>query len=148
MRQSRSCKEDVQKQEGCEGRIIKRLHEGDIDSQEEQDSEEEYVLHHLPAKPGVEPYSVTVLIEGKSLQMEVDTGAVVSLVSEGTFRQLWPEKEIKKSVVRLCTYLGESLPILGELEVAVALEGQVNVLPLLVLKGKGPSLLGRKCFHR
>ena len=93
--------------------------------------EDEYVLHHLQAKSGAEPYLVNLVVEGKIIQMEVDTGAAVLFASEETFRQLWPE-EIKYS-----------LPILGELEVSIAQGSQVKVLPLLVLKGKGPSLHGR-----
>ena len=96
--------------------------------------EDEYVLHHLQAKSGAEPYLVNLVVEGKIIQMEVDTGAAVLFASEETFRQLWPE-EIK--------YSGKSLPILGELEVSIAQGSQVKVLPLLVLKGKGPSLHGR-----
>ena len=42
-----------------------------------------YVLHTLRAKTG-QPLEVDLMLDGKPLCMEVDTGAAVSLVSEKT----------------------------------------------------------------
>ena len=45
------------------------------------------VVHHQGV---VTPLMSTVNIEGKSLCMEVDTGASVSPISRKTFEELWP----------------------------------------------------------
>ena len=92
------------------------------------------------------PLLVTVKVEGKySLQMEVDTGASVSLISEATFKKLWTDKTPKlgPTNVTLRSYSGEVIKVLGELNVTVEYGDQEMRLSLLVVTGKGPSLLGR-----
>ena len=78
-----------------------------------------------------------------SLQMEVDTGAALSVVSETTFRRLWPFESLEPSTTRLRTYTGEQVQVLGSVTVHVRHGSNEGELPLLVVKGDGPSLLGR-----
>ena len=47
------------------------------------------------------------------------------------------------SNVRLHSYSGESIPVVGTVNVVVKYGTQTATLPLLVVKGAGPSLLGR-----
>ena len=47
------------------------------------------------------------------------------------------------SSVRLHSYSGESIPVVGTVNVVVKYGNQTATLPLLVVKGAGPSLLGR-----
>ena len=49
-----------------------------------------YVLHTLRAQTS-QPLEVDLMLDGKPLCMEVDTGAAVSLVSEKTYWSLFPE---------------------------------------------------------
>ena len=86
---------------------------------------------------------VDVQLEGKPLRMEVDTGAAVSLVSEETYWSLFPMVQLQSSMTKLRTYSGEPLTVLGQQEVKVQHGEQTAKLPLLVVQGKGPSLLGR-----
>ena len=46
-------------------------------------------------------------------------------------------------MVQLRTYTGEEVLVIGELSVKVQSGSQVHTLPLLVVPGQGPSLLGR-----
>ena len=78
--------------------------------------------------------------------MEIDTGASRSIVGENTFKQLWPEKlrpAITHPKVKLRTYTGELIPVLGVATVTVSHNNQSKVLELLVATGIGPSLIGR-----
>ena len=69
--------------------------------------------------------------------MELDIGASISLVNDHTWRnQLQQEK-------KECYTHRHKLPVLGETMVTVETNGQKKVLPLVVVKGKGPPLLGR-----
>ena len=79
------------------------------------------------------------------LELEVDTGASASIISEKTYRGTWREDSptIRKTAIRLKTYTGEQLHILGVVEVRVEYLGQKEKLPLLVIAGAGPTLLGR-----
>ncbi|XP_062501692.1 uncharacterized protein K02A2.6-like [Corticium candelabrum] len=93
-----------------------------------------------------EPLAVTVHINKKAVQMEVDTGASVSIVSESTYKKLWKRQELpglRRPQVRLHTYSGEPLTVLGELDVRVRTQNQIATLPLIVVRNDGPNLLGR-----
>ena len=89
---------------------------------------------------------VTVLVNSVEVQMEVDTGASVSLISETSYKGLWTKTHrprLKPCTRKLHTYTGEGLKVLGSLEVEVAYKAQEKILSLLVVAGRGPSLLGR-----
>ena len=89
------------------------------------------------------PIKVHVLVDNCSVPMEVDTGASVTLISESTFFQLWPGRGLSETSVRLQTYSKEPLVVMGTTEVDVSYQGQSATLPLVVVKGQGPTLLGR-----
>ena len=89
---------------------------------------------------------VNVRLNDASLSMELDTEASRSIISEEEFCRLWPGKDrpvLTPCDCRLKTYSGEILPVCGQVMVSVAYEGQGAQLPLIVVKGKGPSLFGR-----
>ena len=52
--------------------------------------------------------------------MEVDTGTLVSLINEATFKKMWTDKTPKlgPTKVTLRSYSGEVIKVLGELNVA------------------------------
>ena len=91
----------------------------------------------------VKPYMAVLEINGKPLKMEVDTGAAVTLISQATLRALFPQAELQKSTLTLHTYTTESLGVVGQLEVKVRHRGYEGNHTLYVVRGKGPSLLGR-----
>ena len=56
-------------------------------------------------------------VNGVPLEMEIDTGASLSIMSEQTKQQKFPNLEVKLSLVVLKTYTGEQLTVLGQMEV-------------------------------
>ena len=87
-------------------------------------------------------------MDGKELRMELDTGAALTLVNEKTHNQLWPGKKLQPAEVRLTTYSGEAISVVGSREVLVLYGGQQVNLPLIVVKGDGPSLFGRNWLEK
>ena len=83
--------------------------------------------------------------------MEVDTGESVSLVSEMTWKKLqdinW-RPSLSQTSVRLRTYTGDDIPVLDQALVAVRSGNQTAQLPILVVAGNGPSLLGRNWLNQ
>ena len=66
------------------------------------------------------PLKAAVNLEGKVLDMEVDIGASLSLISETTFKSLWDASAapaLQESTVRLRTYTGEEITVLGSIQV-------------------------------
>ena len=77
------------------------------------------------------------------VNMDLDTRAAVSLVSDSQLQGCL----LKPSEVQLLTYFGGPISVLGEVEVSVSYEDQQAHLPLVVVKGNGPSLFGRNWLH-
>ena len=86
---------------------------------------------------------MSLLANGQALEMEVDTGADISIISEDTQRTLFPTQKVYKSDLVLKTYTGEPIRIIGNLHVRVQYGDQFAKLVLVVVEGSGPSLLGR-----
>ena len=87
-----------------------------------------------------------VKANGNLLPMEINTGASVSVVGEKTLKTIQKGEttlELQQTSVRLQTYTGETIPVLGSVVVPVEHNGQTRTLPLIVTEGSGPSLLGR-----
>ena len=86
------------------------------------------------------PIQVTLQVAQKPLEMEVDTGATVSLISEATKEKYFPEMKLQTCKLVLKTYTNEPMPVLGQLHVDVCYQGQSAPLVLYV---NGPTLMGR-----
>ena len=108
------------------------------------ESESSYHLYRLKTLAKVPPITTAVKVNGYDLDMEIDTGSSLSLVSAATFRKIGDSRDLEKTFLRVKTYSGEVLPVLGRLTVRVEAQNVPAVnLPLTVVAGKGPSLLGR-----
>ena len=89
------------------------------------------------------PIVVDLLINDMKVSMEVDTGAAVTIISERVWKQQFPQLKLQESKVLLKTYTGEPIPVRGETPVRVRYQDQECSLTLTVVRGNGPSLLGR-----
>ena len=69
----------------------------------------------------------------------------MTLVSENTYCKMWPHNAppLEPSSMELRTYTGEQLEVCGCVSVWVKYKDQEARLPLLVVRGAGPSLLGQ-----
>ncbi|CAI5686860.1 unnamed protein product [Oreochromis niloticus] len=98
-----------------------------------------------------EPIYATIQVNGKELQMEVDTGASASVISQATYYSLWHSggaPALQATEISLRQYTGECIPLLGAIEVHAAYQGQEAAATLMVVKGEGPSLLGRDLLQK
>ena len=77
------------------------------------------------------------------VSMQLDIGASLSIMAETTFKELWPHRSLLSSQVRLCSYSGEAIHVLGAVDVNVTYKGQSHNVPLIVVKGSGLTLMGR-----
>lgn len=79
-----------------------------------------YTLHS--SKGSVPPLLVSMEFDSRPIFMEVDTEASYSLISEATFKELWPSRVLPSCDIWLCSYLGEPIQVLGCLSVNVTHE--------------------------
>ena len=100
---------------------------------------EEFIKHLGKSEDAIE---LEVYIEGKLVNMELDTGVSVSLISEATWSRLYSKKKLQKTATILRTYTGEKIQPLGSCSVEVKYKDEGTILPLLVIKGNSSNLLG------
>ena len=107
------------------------------------ESDREYTLYRVNSGSS-KPILVSVALNDVPVDMELDTGASVSLISEETFQPLREKgATLKPSEAKLCTYTGQAIEVVGLAGMKVTHNEQVVTLPLYVTRGQGPSLLGR-----
>ena len=80
----------------------------------ESDSDD-YPLYRV-SDSKMKPLFVSLKLDGKPFTMELDTGAAYSLVSEATFKELWPDSQLSATDVRLHAYTGTTIPVVGSKE--------------------------------
>ena len=98
---------------------------------EGEEESPEYPLFNISKCTPSKPLLVKVLINGVSINMELDTGASVSLMGEDTYRLKQDSAgPLQQSSVKLHTYTVEQ-------------NDQSMTLPLIVMKREEPLLLGR-----
>ena len=118
------------------------------ESDESSDETLEYPMHCLRTITDRKPWSVELEIEGTSVRMEIDTGATLSIMSQATYDALWMTRDdsapkIKPTDAKLRTYSGEKLDVVGAIDVDVKYQSTSVKLNLVIVKGDGPTLMGR-----
>ena len=100
-------------------------------------------MYRIGSRTDTQPLKVSICIDKQLVQMELDTGAAVSLMAEATFRKLWPKKSLSPTKCQLCSYSKEPIPVAGSVQVDVTYKNQSARLPLVIVQGEGPTLFGR-----
>ena len=119
-----------------------------MDRQDQADSDERELGEHsvsvqFNSERSSEPINVCLQIE-KLVTMELDTGTAVTVMSEKKFQKLLPHIKLRKSSLVLRTCTGQPMKLVGETTVKVVYQNQpANTLDLVVVRGNGPTLLGR-----
>ena len=85
---------------------------------------------------------VPVLIDGKSVDLELDTGASVTIIPNHLWSGVLAAKPLQQTDVKLKSYSGHEIPVLGETKVQVSCGDQQACLPVIVTAGDGPALMG------
>jgi len=88
-------------------------------------------------------FLLNVDVNGKSLQMEVDTGAAVTVINDSTWKWLGQPK-LHKCKWKLTRYGNDPLKIVGQCDVEVTLAPRSPLkLQMIVVRGNGSTLMGR-----
>ena len=87
-----------------------------------------------------EPYRLDVTLNGIPTQMELDTGASVSLISSTTYERIKSaETSLQPSKVALKTYTGQCIQVLGISKVMVKYGEKEMCLSVHMVSGDGPN---------
>ena len=116
----------------------------DQDSTDSADDEFGEIYHVHQKHTGAPPYIMKVTLNDAPLEMELDTGAAVSLISKATYQKLWEvTPKLMATTTCLRTYSDQHLTVLGTLKVRVQYDSQQVDHSILVVDGAGPSLFGQ-----
>ena len=108
---------------------------------------EEYSLFTVhKTKDSAKPLIVTMILNDKEIPMEIDTGSAVTILPEFVYKSISTEP-LEESTIKLCTYSGEKLEVKGTAMCKVEYNGKTYKLPVVVLAGNGPILLGRSWLY-
>ena len=100
-------------------------------------------------KSSSEPVMVEVRLNGRSVRMEVDTGAAVTVMSLSCYERVRGDgQELQKSELKLKTYTGEIVSPEGVGAVEVKYRNQKLESPITVVMGHMPNLMGRDWLER
>lgn len=94
----------------------------------------------------VDPITTQLDINGHNVKFEVDTGCSVTILTKTEYGKLWTAgnaQELQNCSMTLKTYTGERVATLGTANVTVKYQDKVKQLPVVVVAGSGPNLLGR-----
>ena len=91
-----------------------------------------------------EPIIITLELNEVALDMELDTGAL-TLVNKSTYYKVTHDAStgLEHFNAQLQTYTGQLVEILGTTTVQAKYGEQLLQLPVHVVNGEGPNLLGR-----
>ncbi|XP_049276083.1 uncharacterized protein K02A2.6-like [Rhipicephalus sanguineus] len=93
------------------------------------------------------PIFVVLKINGALVEMELDTGAAVSIMPYKQFKQQVPSANCEPTDIVLRTYTGALVQPCGLAVVSVQHGEQTAKLPLYLVDQAGPPLLGREWLH-
>ena len=109
----------------------------------DESSDEDCTFYVIMSSSKSKPYQVDITISSKSIKVEVNSGASLTLVLVCMFTEHWPELQLTPTRTTLRSYRGECILVLENVDVVVNYGHKTATLPLLVIKGDWLSLLGR-----
>ncbi|XP_058050661.1 uncharacterized protein LOC131203946 [Ahaetulla prasina] len=89
-------------------------------------------------------------IEGVPCRLEVDTGSAITIMSWDTFVKALPhiaKRKLQKQRLRVQDYQGNRIPVRGTTTVEVKYGTYEKTLPITLVEGTLPSLLGLDWFR-
>ncbi|XP_068250757.1 uncharacterized protein [Palaemon carinicauda] len=91
---------------------------------------------------------VKVKLNGIPIDMELNTGASVSLISEEFYAKHLKNTVLQSSDIVLKTMTGEKIEVVGICYITMEVHGhRMEEVPLYVVQGNGTALFGRDWLH-
>lgn len=146
-------KETVSNDKSAKYKVRKknRVHRLDVNEMSSSDcstTDTELSLHMVSQQGNLSHISVRPKIEGKIIEMELDTGAAVSLISKELYDAHFSTLPLRQTHIMLKTYTGELIPAEGVITVSVRMNKQRAKLPLYVVRESAPPLFGREWLRK
>ena len=110
----------------------------------ELEADDQFTLELYTLKSSSPKIMVPVRVNDVKTQMELDTGAAISVMTLGDFRRIFRKDPLlTPTKIKLKTYTNEVITPLGQVQVSVETNGQTASLPLLILEKGSNPIFGR-----
>ena len=123
----------------CRRRENKQTHAVSREDSTSSEEEQIYSMFNIRTESdGV--ITSTIRLNNVACKLQVDTGAAISIISEKTWTKLGKgnkRPELKTSNIKLRSFTGELVPVLGKIEVDIDNNKRVR---LYVVKGSVPNI--------
>jgi len=93
-------------------------------------------------------FVLSLEIEGKKVEFELDSGAAVTVMSESEATKLFPTATIHNTKLRLISFCGRALGCKGYITVRVKYNSTVKKLNIYLISGSRKPLLGREWIRQ
>lgn len=100
-------------------------------------------VNEISSGNSVDRKTISVLIDGQSVKMEIYTGAPTGLISDEVLRKIKPNCVLRKPDRHIVSFTHHVLECLGFIPVQATVGSTSKQLNLYVVKGKYDSLVGR-----
>ena len=109
-----------------------------------------YIIQSAKSTSGEKPYIINLKVKDKNINFEVDTGASVTLINKETYEGNWNKQQapLKPCNTILRTYTGDDIKVLGKIEMLTEHKKNKEIVPIIVVEGSGPNLLGRDLIRK
>lgn len=101
-------------------------------------------LYNIVSKGNSDPYTINAKVNGIVFNLELDSGAAVSVFLMEIFKLNFPQIELERSDTKLSGYGGNNLKVEGSFTASIEYSG--NDLEFIVVDASGPLILGRIFF--
>ena len=148
---ARACRSKQRQLRDGKPRPTKKQHANNLVTDQPDERDEQVYSQFQLSDRASKPICVNVQANGRTLDMEVDTGASLSIISEEVYLATWPEQErppLEPSRVKLRTYSGDIIRAIGVVNISVTYVDQTFELSLQVVTCQGPTLLGRDWLRK
>ena len=120
-----SCGKTGHIKRACKGKVMaahtnRRRHEHSERNTKYVEAETELPMFTLGIEDCKQTFKTNFKVDDKDIEMEIDTGAAVSIISEQLFQRKFPEQPLDAASVKLRTYTGDVMPVLGQFEAKVS----------------------------
>ena len=82
-------------------------------------------MYTTKSEASADPLIIVIYMDGVPVEMEFDTSASLSIISESTYNKVLKScRELERTNIKLKTYTGELIPVVGKVTVNAKYENQ------------------------
>ena len=121
-------------------RRVNRVTASECGTQRDSSSSDDQYVFSVYGEACPKHPRTSILLNDMQVEVLIDSGAAVNIISENIYNMLWPQPEMKVANIKIFSYGSKhALPIIGVFECSVNAKDRNTQATFYVLKGSGHS---------